>query len=105
MSTKDLQKEVERLRSEVARLRKCLAPNEDPALTREVGELLRKADLASYFSKGEVWVRAADLYFTLFGTTPNVRETAALGQSLRALGWQRTVKNGWPMYRIKIENL
>lgn len=103
MSTKELYSRIAELEDEVQRLRKALAPREDPQLTAKVRMALRATRLE--LSNGKVRYRAADLWQLLFGTDPNVRETAALGHSLRALGWDRTVFHGWPMFTIDPEEL
>lgn len=110
MSTKELHQEVDRLTKEVRRLRAALAPHENPELTAKVVTGLqdpatRRELHETHTSNGVVMISAKDMWMELFATMPNKRDVASMGQSLLALGWTRTVRQGWPIFKVREDDL
>lgn len=103
--------EIEELRAELGRLRRLLAPNEDPSLTRALRAYFSSKDGSVQMDKYSYTGHSRQYCYKM--TAREVAEETRLGkdpqtiyligQSMMVLGWRRVTIGGRPHYRITVE--
>jgi hypothetical protein len=78
---------------------------ENKALTIRLAAALERVDLTEWADgRGRCVAPPRQLWRVAFGTEPDVRQVAALGRSLSALGWQRSARNGFLVFIKELSN-